>query len=378
MKVPPRRPHVALFLPSLMLGGAQRVALNLARGLACQELRVDLVLGVDKGPLRKHVPDSVRLITLDASDMRRAVTPLANYLRREQPGCLMSRLMPANIAAVTACEMSGDQVRLVLAEDTHFSGRLALGDFPPQLINTLRWFYARADAVVAVSRGVGVELKHHLSLPKEKIHVIPDPVVDDHLKQTSLKSAPHPWLKQKVVPVIVSVGRLDRLKDPVNLLRAFSVVRRQRPAQLILFGEGPERPRLVKLIDDLGLTPDVDMPGSCPNPYATLRGAAAFALSSRVEGLPTALIEALACGCPVVATDAPCGSREVLQGGRYGELVPCGDPQAMAAALERILSGSTNREELRQRADRFSLHRILPQYLDVLGLSDTVPCREAA
>jgi glycosyltransferase involved in cell wall biosynthesis len=158
-------------------------------------------------------------------------------------------------------------------------------------------------------------------------------------------------------------------KDFGNLLRAFAVLRRQRRARLLILGEGEERRSLESLIADLGLQPDVQLPGFSHNAAAAMRCATAFVLSSRSEGLPSALVEALACGCPAVSTDCPSGPDEILAGGKHGVLVPCADPQALAAGMIEVLERGWDRQALQARAADFSIERALPQYLQTLGCS---------
>ena len=220
---------------------------------------------------------------------------------------------------------------------------------------------------VAVSQGVGLDLQKRLRMTADRLRVIHNPIVDHELTQRAMQAAPHAWLTQHEIPVFVAVGRLVPIKDHATLLRAFALLRRRRPARLILLGEGPERPRLERLSRDLGLNNDVAMPGFCTNPAAAMRRAAAYVLSSRVESLSNTLIEALACGCPVVATDCPCGPREILRDGRFGTLVACEDAEALSSAMHTTLDQAHNRDQLRARANDFSFDHIIPQYLDAIG-----------
>src|SRR5690606_29880659 len=146
----------------------------------------------------------------------------------------------------------------------------------------------------------------------------------------------HRWFAAGQPPVVLGVGSLTPRKDFATLVEAFAELRRRRPARLIVLGEGPERARLERLVDDLGLSDDVDLPAFTRNPFAYMSRAAVYVLSSNLEGLPGSLIQALACGCPSVATDCPSGPREILQDGRVGPLVDVGDAGAMAAAIAAV------------------------------------------
>ena len=178
---------------------------------------------------------------------------------------------------------------------------------------------------------------------------------------------PHPWLTGGDRPVLLTVGRLAPQKDHATLLRAFAIVRRTRAARLVIFGEGTERARIESLRRDLGLEADVDLPGVTDNPYAAMRRASLFVLSSRFEGLPTVLVEALACGCPAVSTTCPSGPAEILAGGRHGVLVPPENPQALAAGILQGLDQPWDRDELRRRGAEYSLAASRDQYLALLG-----------
>ncbi|HTU24881.1 MAG TPA: glycosyltransferase, partial [Pirellulales bacterium] len=145
--------------------------------------------------------------------------------------------------------------------------------------------------------------------------------------------------------------------------------REARPARLVIFGEGAQRGEIEALRRRLGLEADVDLPGATSNPYAAMRRASLFVLSSRSEGLPTVLVEALACGCPIVSTACPSGPAEILDGGRFGILVPPENPQALAVGILRALDQTWDREELVHRGAQFSAAASLRQYLAILNAS---------
>ena len=202
-----------------------------------------------------------------------------------------------------------------------------------------RRFYPSADVIVGVSAGVVEALQSRLgSMSADLLRVIYNPVVTDELLERAVLSPEHPWFAEDT-PIIVAAGRLKPQKDFSTLVRAFAKVRTSRAVRLIILGEGPERMMLESLTEELGVTDDVALPGFVDNPLAYYSRAAVFVLSSRWEGLPTVLIEALACGAPVIATDCPSGPREILADGRYGLLLPPGDVEEMCAAIETALEG---------------------------------------
>jgi len=360
--------HFAVFAPDMAGGGAERAALQLAAGLADRGHRVDLVLAAARGPRMAEIPQNVRLVNLGSNRVLTSVPRLARYLRKEKPDGIVSVLDHANIAALLARRLARSPARAVVIEQNNLSLAAANGSslidrLMPRLANR---FYPWADAVVGVSGGVIDDLVNLLpAVPADRFHVIYNPIVTPELRAKALVPIDHPWFANGD-PVLVAVGRLREQKDFPTLVKAFARVRSQRKAKLLILGDGSERSNLERLVAEMSLSDDVALPGYTDNPYAYLARAAAFVLSSKWEGLPTVVVEALSCGAPVVATDCPSGPREILADGRYGQLVPVGDPTALAAALLRVLDGETIRppdESWRP----YQLEAVVDQYLKVLS-----------
>jgi glycosyltransferase involved in cell wall biosynthesis len=244
-----------------------------------------------------------------------------------------------------------------------------------------RVFYPRAQAVIAVSQGVADDLEGLIGAGRARVLVIPNPVVTPDLTTLAAAAADHPWFKPGLIvgapPVVLAAGRLSPQKDFQTLIRAFALLVRDRDLRLLILGEGPERAALEFLVRDLGLTGRVALPGFRANPFALMARARLFVLSSAWEGLPGVLIQAMACGTPVVSTDCPSGPREVLADGRYGPLVPVGDPQALAHAIGETLDQPIAADLLRARADDFALAPVTRRYLEVLGLAPCCAAGEA-
>jgi glycosyltransferase involved in cell wall biosynthesis len=330
---------IAFFLASLRGGGAERVILNLAQGITERGLRVDLVLSAAKGAFLEHVPPAVRVVDLGARRLSHSILPLTGYLRRERPRVLVSSISHSNLAALWAARLAGQSTPVVvtvhntLSRSTQGQGYLAQRVWP----RLIRTFYPWAAGVVAVSRGAADDLARTSGVPRERVRVVYNPVITPDLLARAAESPDHPWFCPGQPPVILGVGRLTPQKDFPTLIRAFAEVRRRRPARLIILGEGPERPVLEALVKQLALADDVALPGFRENAMAFMAASALFVLSSAWEGLPTVLIEALAAGTQVVATDCPSGPREILQEGRLGALVPVGNPAALARAIGEAL-----------------------------------------
>jgi glycosyltransferase involved in cell wall biosynthesis len=225
------------------------------------------------------------------------------------------------------------------------------------------WAYRWADQVIGISRGSADDLIELLYVPEKQIVVIHNPI--DSGRVSELASRPSNEAKRGGA-FILGAGRLEPEKDFPTLMRAFARVRRSRQVDLTILGEGKERGRLELLAKELGVQDAVSMPGFTNNPFAYMKASSTFVMSSKREGFGNVLVEAMACGTPVVATDCQSGPGEILEGGRWGRLVPVGDDEAMADAILKTLEEPTNREALQERAQAFSPERIVPQYLDVL------------
>ena len=359
--------RIAIFMPSLFGGGGQRSMVNLAHGMAESGYAVDLVLAQVEGPFLREVRDPVRIVDLKASRALTSLPALVRYLRSERPDAMLSVFGYVNIIATWAWRLAGVHTRLLLNEQntvsfesgnaSTFRGRLV-----PLLI---KWFYPWADGIVVVSHGVRDDMAQLTKIPRDHITVIYNPsVVRAEVWEKAQAPLDHPWFKPDQPPVMIAVGRLQMQKDFPTLLDAFAKVRQNRPARLLILGEGRERPLLEEHIKKLGLESDVCLLGFVMNPYAYMARASLFVLSSRWEGLPTVLIEALCCGTMVVSTDCPSGPREILKDGQYGQLVPVGDVDALSHAIEIALdSNSQNPPPESWRP--YDLDSVVNQYINL-------------
>ncbi len=406
--------HLALFIRSLGSdgGGAERVWLNLAEAFARRGHRVDLVLGRRTGHFADAVPPGVRVLDLAVRSrlpllgaalrdprsalalapaltalpppwILAAVPALATYLLRERPQALLSALSYGNVAALWARHRAAVAVRVAISEHNTLSVRAAQARARrwrvlPEV--EARW-YPRADAILAVSEGVADDLARTARLPRSRIAVTYNPVVTEGLAAAAREPVDHDWLRPGGPPVVLGVGKLKPQKRFDVLLEAFARARARRPLRLVILGEGPLRRSLGRRAAELGVAGDVAWPGFVANPFAWMARSGVFALSSAWEGLPTALIEALACGCPVVATDCPSGPAEILAPGGLGSLVPVGDAVALAGAIEAALDDPSDPAARRARAADFAVDRVAPRYLEALvpdATRDTNPASRSA
>lgn len=358
---------IAFFAPTLHPSGAERVVLNLVKGMVERGRVVHVVLAAAEGSLLGQLPAEVRVVDLGTRRTAGSLLPLTRYLRRERPRVLVSHMNHCNIVALWASRLARQGTPIVATVHNTLSQTRrharSLGDrLGPHL---LRRFYPWAERVVAVSQGAATDLVALGGLPPDLIEVIYNPIITPTLLDQVGKAPGHPWFLDGGPPVVLGVGRLTRQKDFATLLRAFAQLRRRRSARLVILGEGTERAALTSLVSELELRDVVDLPGWRPDVLPCMASAAVFVLSSAWEGLPTVLIEALATGVRVVSTDCRSGPREILQDGRLGTLVPVGDPAALAGAIEQVLEcppGSPPTEALAQ----FTQDAAVDHYLRII------------
>ena len=353
---PPRdaAPAGALSRPDGHLGGGGGGAFVRSLGVLLRQLSTSRL------PFVRPYPDASRLW------LWRSLRALTEYLRESSPVALYAAGDSANLLALTARRNAGVPTRVVAG--------LCVVPGPrrrPERTGAWRgWLSERpvlralpqADGIVAISRGVAAHWSRAARIPRSRITTIYTPVVDSDLPRLAEAVPDHPFFEPTGPPVILGVGRLAQQKDFATLLRAFAAVRSRQPARLLILGDGPERGRLERLAESLGLESEVSFPGYVRNPYPFMARAGLLASASLWEGLGMVLIMALACGCPVVSTDCPAGPAEVLEGGRYGRLTPVGDPAALAEAILATLREPPARAPLRARGRWFTVERAVREY----------------
>jgi glycosyltransferase involved in cell wall biosynthesis len=357
---------ISVVLHDLRGGGAERMMLRIAKGMCDRGRNVDLVLVKAQGEFVREIPDSVRVVDLDSPSVASAIPLMVRYLRKEAPSAILTALTHMNVAVATARWLARSKARLVLSERNQISLKAAdVRAWRQRLAYAgVRFAYPLADAVTAVSKGVANDVLRFARVKPEKVQVIYNPAFGDDLIVRSQEPLDHPWLAEGQPPVVLAVGRLHHQKGFDILLDSFSTVLASRPCRLIILGEGEQRETLERQAQQLGIAAYVQFPGFVKNPYAYMSRAALFVLSSRWEGLPGALIEAMACGCAVVATDCPSGPAEIIENSTQGAIVPVEDSDALAAAMLEALN--TPRGRGVDRARRFNTASAVDAYLEML------------
>ena len=397
--------RLALFVRSFGGGGGgERVMLNLAHAFADHGHHVDLIMARVAGRFLDQIPEAVNLVDLgirsalqmlpallrapglvmslvpvllrpDAPFVLGAVPALARYLRHARPDAMLSALNYTNITALLAQRVSGVDTPTVISVHNHLTASLVHATKPRiKVVHRLMQRYSPlADGVVAVSGGLADDLARVVGLPRAAITTIHNPVVTPAIARGARIASPHSWFSESAPPVIVGAGKLKPQKDFPTLVRAFARVRRERAVRLIILGDGSGRTKLLNLARELDVAEDFEMPGFVANPFAYMARASAFVLSSAWEGFGNVLVEAMACGCPVVSTNCPSGPAEILDHGRYGPLVPVGDDRALAHAINFIIDQPPDAALLRARSTEFTAERAAERYLDVFMRIRTKP-----
>ena len=364
--------RISIYTTQIVGQGTEVGLLRLAKGFNNRGFDVDFVYANAKAELDIPLPDDIRVVDLDASDGFLTLTSLSKmigYLQSEQPHVMISCPGAVSIAPLLARVLTNVDTRIIAKG----------GKKPPKdcikdrewrkfLFSTImRLTYPLADEIIIGTKSSGERLLQTTPINENKLHVVPQPVVTPRILSKANETLQHHWFdNDDDIPVILSAQNLSEPKDPTTLIKAFAELRKNRPARLMILGEGKKREKLELLIDELGLNKDINMPGFLPNPYKYMRGADLFVLSSKKDNLPSALVEAMACGCSIVATDAPPGGVAwLLENGKWGKLVPVGEPDQMATAMAGSLNNPIRGAE--ERADRFSLERSVDEHLDVIS-----------
>jgi len=355
--------RIALLVPTLEIGGVERVFINLANGLNDCGIEVDLVVGSAGGEMGAKLPAGIQVFDLRSKRMLASVPRLAGYLRRRSPDAIIAAMTHCSAAAAMARAVARSNVKVIATEHNTMSKVIAHSSGLKYRLMPMwsRSALNAADHIVAVSSGVADDVALRTRIPRSRFEIIYNPVISDSLYRAAQEPVEHRWFQPGEPPVVLAVGRLDKQKDFPTLLRAFRQLRDATEARLMILGEGPERNRIESAVRELRLEDDVALPGFDSNPYRFMRRAAVFALSSAWEGFGVVLVEALALGLPVVSTDCTYGPSEILANGKYGRLVPVGDHAAMCAGLLDAMRNPPRLDPL--HIEQFTIAAVASRYL---------------
>lgn len=344
---------------------------NLVRQFSDWGFAVDLLRIRNHGPhLSAAALPGVRIVDLGCAHVSTVLPSLVRYLRRQHPRALLTDKDRVNRVAIVARAVAGTGTRLAVRIGTTVSVNLASRKPLDRWLQrkSMGGLYPLADRVIVPSVGVANDLADYTGIDRGRIQVARSPIVTPELFRLAGESVDHPWLMEHEVPVVLGAGELGYRKDFETLVQAFALVRRKRPCRLVILGRGRRREALLALAEELGIAEDVDLPGFHPNPYGFMARADLFVLSSRWEGMPVVLIEALAAHTPVVATDCPSGPREILDGSGLGSLVPVGGVESMAEAIDTWLDAECPDAGFERAIADYRIEASACAYLEALGM----------
>ena len=360
---------VALLLPDLKAGGAQRVFLNLASEFCKRGIIIELLLLTKHEDLIDQVPENVNLKILSNnptdSPLKKLIQlalsgiALRNFLKDKSPNVIMSSLTGTNIFLLILVKLIRSHIPVIIREANTLDN--VNNKFTKLLV---RKIYPFANHIVCVSSTIRTGLLS-IGISAEKLTTINNPVDIEQINLMAKQTSDHRWVTRKNIPLIMAIGRLEKQKGFNILLQAFIKVRTQTDCHLIILGDGPLRPELESLCQQLNIQDNVELIPFDSNPYVYLKAARLFVISSYWEGFVNVLLEAMALGTSVVATDCESSPREILEDGRIGKLVPVGDIESMATAILDILTHPQEPNLLKQRCSSFSVEKIASDYINI-------------
>jgi glycosyltransferase involved in cell wall biosynthesis len=335
--------NILFVLPRLSIGGAERTVVRIANGLADRGHDVLIYSFSAGGPLEAEISQRVRFQAFSDSPLSlslqvRALRRLIELLRFRNPDAVLCTLFQTNLLVSLAHRLARTPAKLVLREANYVSSEWRASRAWPVARLIGPHLYRRAEAIVVPAQAQAADLCRTLRVEQNRIEVIGNPVVSEQMRQLSKEVSGFLVPSDLPRPVVLGLGRLVRQKGFDVLIRGFQQFRERNGGTLLILGEGEDREQLSRLATELGVGESVLMPGVDLNPFKYMRFADVFVLSSRYEGLPNALIQALALGVRCVATDCHSGPREVLDHGKLGALVPVDDHHEMSLAMDAVLS----------------------------------------
>jgi glycosyltransferase involved in cell wall biosynthesis len=370
----PKNNLIAIFLATSGHSGVDRIAKNLIPSLLNRGYRVDLLKVRNHGPEVADESSNFRVIDLKSSHVYSSISAVVSYLNSENPAVLFADKDRVNRTALLARFLSKRKPSLILSSGTTISIDLANRGFMERNLQrfSMGHFYQYADNVIVTSQGVATDMSNYTGLDLKHINVVPCPVIHSSLLSQGQQVPDHPWFSEDI-PIILGAGELASRKDFDTLIKAFSIIRKKRQLRLVILGKGKQLENLKQLTIQLNISDDVYFAGFQDNPYQYMAHASVFAFSSRWEGLGFVIIEALAVGTQVVATRCPSGPEEILEHGKYGQLVDVGDFEAMADSILHALENPLPKYVLHEAVKKYEIEASTSAYLDAFNLPRFYP-----
>lgn len=362
--------EVVFFTHNLGYGGAERCIVNITNELAERGHTVEILLVDKQGGLLQEVHDDVPVRELDGEPLIRAALDLRKFVREYSPDIIISNVNTANLMAIAATKSIRTETSLIVGVHNTLSVKkqdYSTGVKDRIIPYLMRMLYPLGDQFIAVSNGVAEDLSSTYDIPMDRMNVIYNPCVTDKILEKGTEPPDDDLFHHVGGDLILGVGSLIEQKDFSTLIRAFSEVVKQKPdSHLVIIGDGPERTNLENLTIELGLSDKVSILGYVENVYAYMASADLFVLSSRWEGFGIVIVEAMAFGTPIVATDCPHGPREILGDGKFGRLTQVEDSLQLADAINETLYSPPKSTEIQQRANDFHVSNVADKYEKLL------------
>jgi len=351
----------------------ERLLVYLLKNIDLEKFEVSLLLGNRKGMFIDEIPEDIKVISLNVSHIRHSIIGLIKYFKKEKPDIFISFLSHANLVSIISKILSGAKTKIVISERSTFSklSEQSAGNIYDKLIGQfiffflVKIFYPRADRIICVSKAAAEDLSDVIGKNK-KIVFIYNGFDFKKIIELSKEKIDYPEFYSDNLPIICAVGRLVKAKDYPTLLNAFSILFKKVKSQLIIVGDGEDMDKLKAIAQRLDVSKSVYFAGFQKNPYKYMAKADVFVLSSITEGLPNVIVEAMACGTPVVSTDCKSGPNEIIEDGRNGFLVPIGDYHALAEKMLELINNTDLREKIseegRMTAQNFSIGKSIKEY----------------
>jgi glycosyltransferase involved in cell wall biosynthesis len=333
------RPRVLLLIPHLGGGGAEQVTAMLARGLSHNKYELHLVLVTQDNPEAKSLPPGITVHALGACRVRSAPFQLLRLIRHLKPNLLLSGMAHLNFLVLLLRPFLSIRTHILVRQNGTVSAALASAPHPRFTRFLYRVLYRRADYVICQTTAMAKDMRDEVGVQDKQLAVLANPLDVENLRATSESSSKVGRQSNSSVPRLLAMGRLAHEKGFDLLLHSFATVREAFPdAQLLIAGSGPEELALKAQCSQLGLGSDVSFLGHVEHPCTLFPGAKLFVLSSRQDAMPNALLEAAACGLPIVATPASQGLVDLLRDQTGVWLAEDTTAQALSVALLQALN----------------------------------------
>jgi len=355
---------ICLFIPNLNGGGAERVFVNLSRIFMGYGFSVDLVVGSKTGSLACKVED-INVIDLASNGVLKSIIPLMKYLTAKKPDIILSAMSHANLAAIIAHKLSSSKCKIICTvHEDAFSVMEHISKHDKLVLRLMKFGYGFVNGIIAVSQGLLESQRkfYKASLPTNQVSIY-NPIIPNSSNIIKQRVSKKSWSSNSPFK-IVSAGRLNNQKDFDTLIKAFSKLPDYKNTRLTIYGEGPERENLLKLIKILELEEYVSLPGFTNDINTVFLHSDLFVLTSIWEGFGNVIVEAMAAGCPVIATNCKSGPSEILDNGRYGYLVPVKDVQEIAKSIVLVQNGNLIHFNTQQALQRFLFENVGLHYLN--------------